>query len=224
MVVCERAKLATGVRFSSTAPFVSTHIEPDLWRGAWSAKPRLRVRFPAGSPGLRGARRPSGRRAPPGSRTIRALCSHQLAARLPDSRSFRWVCSLAVLAARARSPRSARRPSRRVPLGTPPIAVCHLVWQAATLSLSCGTGQRATNAVYEVRLLAGRPAPAVTGSSHGPAAAATGPGWGPPTSDFRKRREPPKLVGPGSTPGRGTAKWLRGEPARCFSARLQLDS
>jgi hypothetical protein len=28
-----------------------THHEPDLWRGTWSAKPRFRVRFPAGSPG-----------------------------------------------------------------------------------------------------------------------------------------------------------------------------
>ncbi len=66
MVVCERARLATGVcsvallpararpprsarrpsrRFPFTAP-----LEPVLWRGTRSAKPRFRVRFPAGSP------------------------------------------------------------------------------------------------------------------------------------------------------------------------------
>ena len=49
VVESERAKLGMGARFSSTALCFWFH-EPDLWRGTWSAKPRVRVRFPVGSP------------------------------------------------------------------------------------------------------------------------------------------------------------------------------
>ncbi len=37
---------SSGRGFDSPSPLQ----EPDLWRGTWSAKPRIRVRFPAGSP------------------------------------------------------------------------------------------------------------------------------------------------------------------------------
>lgn len=85
--MCERAKLATGVRFSSTAPFVfNAHRAGSLARSVV-----CKTAPPGPIPGRlsRFARRSASFGAPgatPG-RSRSGLCSHQLAARLPDSRS-----------------------------------------------------------------------------------------------------------------------------------------
>ena len=92
MVVCERAKLATGVRFSSAAPSLCVSLLPSFPSSRISGEERGLQNRASGSDSrpalqvcaafdvLRGAGR-----QPDRSRS--GLCSHQLAARLPDSRS-----------------------------------------------------------------------------------------------------------------------------------------
>ena len=170
-VECERAKLATGVRFSSTAPGPRGPChEPDLWRGTRSAKPRCRVQSPAGSPTpstrrtgcrlLNGKRGFDSRRGP----SISIVSSESSRPHLLDGSGSRTLTPATRV---------------RIPLGTPGRSAR----QRATSGARARAGEptnlpvlaarhRATNSVGEVRLLAGRPAPLI----------------------WRSRRERPKLA------------------------------